>query len=76
METVTVNRMSILTFNVNTMELPMSEREFELAHAAWKGGMLIQNAFPTLSPVQREFLMSGMSEAEQDEFFGDPFAEA
>jgi hypothetical protein len=32
-------------------------------------GVLIQNAFPTLSPVQREFLMTGMSEDEQAEFF-------
>ncbi len=70
METVTVKRISMLTFKPNTMVLPMSEEAFGLAHAAWKGGMLIQNAFATLSPVQREFLMSGMSEQEQDEFFG------
>jgi hypothetical protein len=70
METVTVKRISMFTFKPNTMVLPMSEQAFDLAHAAWKGGMLIQNAFANLSPVQREFLMSGMSEQEQDEFFG------
>lgn len=72
---VTITRLSTISLTENTMDLPMTQAEFHTAYTAWKGGMLIQNAFPMLSPVQREFLMSGMSEAEQNEFFGN-FEEA
>ena len=67
---VTITRLSTISLTENTMDLPMTQAEFSAAYTAWKGGTLIQNAFPMLSPVQREFLMSGMSEAEQNEFFG------
>ena len=33
---------------------------------------LIQNALPTLSDDQREFLMTGFTPAEWDEIFNDP----
>ena len=68
---VTITRMSTLSLTENTMDLPMTQTEFSAAYTAWKGGMLIQNAFPMLSPMHREFLMSGMTEAEQNEFFGN-----
>jgi hypothetical protein len=51
------------------MELPLTEAQYLAGMRLREDGELIQNAFPTLSPVQREFLMTGMSEAEQNEFF-------
>lgn len=36
----------------------------------WRGGELIQDAFPYLTNAQREFFISGYPEELQDEFFG------
>jgi hypothetical protein len=68
---ITIGIYSSLTRKFNQMVLPMTTEEFDAAYDNWKGGAFIQNAFPNLSPIQREFLMSGMSEQEQNEFFGD-----
>jgi formylmethanofuran dehydrogenase subunit E len=35
----------------------------------WKGGELIQNVFSSLSPEQREFIMSGTTPAEWNNMF-------
>jgi hypothetical protein len=43
------------------MEFPLSEEEFTSSFNAWKSGMLIQEAFPTLNAEQREFLMTGIT---------------
>ena len=68
---VTIGIHSSLTRKFNQMTLPMTPEEFDAAYDNWKAGAFIQNAFPNLNPIQREFLMSGMSEEEQNEFFGD-----
>jgi hypothetical protein len=64
-----ITRISMLSFRHNEMELPLTEAQYLEGMRLRQQGELIQNAFPTLSPVQREFLMTGMSEVEQDEFF-------
>jgi hypothetical protein len=51
------------------MEIPLTEEQYFAGMLLRERGELIQYAFPTLSPVQREFLMTGMSETEQNEFF-------
>lgn len=51
---------------VNEMDLPVTEEQI----ADWLGGTLIQRAMPHLTPTQREFLITGMSEEEQNNFFG------
>jgi len=43
--------------------------DFELAYNNWKNGMLIQNAFPTLTVNQREFILTGMSPDEWEDMF-------
>ena len=48
------------------MELPLSAEEVEAGLAS---GELIQRAFPTLTNVQREFLMTGSTQEEWDEVF-------
>lgn len=55
------------------MEMPLTEEEFKAAEHKWKNlGLMVQHAFPTLSVVQREFLMTGASAEEQARIFGDP----
>jgi hypothetical protein len=38
---------------------------------AYKRGALMQNAFPTLLPYEREFLISGYTKAAWDKLFSD-----
>lgn len=56
-------------FGTATMELPMSLSEFKTAVAKWDAGAMVQNAFPNLNATQREFLITGLSEEEQQKFF-------
>jgi hypothetical protein len=37
---------------------------------AYEGGVLVQNAFPTLSPSERECIISGLCTTCQDKIFG------
>ncbi len=63
-----VKRQSVLTRNWNTMELPVTAQQID----EWKNkGRLIQDVFPHLSASQRQFLMSGVTEAEWEKAFGD-----
>jgi len=64
-----ITRISMLSFRHNEMELPLTEEQYLVGMRLRESGELIQNVFPDLSPVQREFLITGMSEAEQAEFF-------
>lgn len=43
----------------------------EIQVLAWQGGMLVQEAFPELSPDLRELLISGTHPACWDELWGD-----
>jgi hypothetical protein len=63
-----IERISILTGKVNTMDLPVTMEQLNLWLYDRK---LIQNVMPNLTPTQREFLISGMSEEEQLKFFGE-----
>ena len=64
-----ITRISLVSFRRNEMEIPLTEEQYFAGMLLRERGELIQYAFPTLSPVQREFLMTGMSETEQNEFF-------
>jgi len=39
--------------------------------AEWKNGALIQDAMPNLSPADREFVMTGVTDEEWANEFGD-----
>jgi hypothetical protein len=56
---------------VTDKTLPMTEATFRSAHADWKDGTLIQNAFPALDADDRELLMTGIGPKEWDEMFGE-----
>ena len=69
---VNVNRISILDGVERTLDIPLTESEFTTAFWAWwENGVLIQDAFPTLTASQREFLMSGITDTQWDELFSD-----
>jgi hypothetical protein len=45
----------------------MSVNDFQAGMDKIANGALIQNAFPNLTPSQREFMMTGMTDAEFDD---------
>lgn len=56
----------------HTRILPISHKDFCNGMWAWnRDGKYIQDAFPTLSADDREFLMTGITPEEWDELFGD-----
>jgi|TARA_R110000824_G_scaffold93929_1_gene227040 hypothetical protein len=60
-----IGRGSILTGSTSEMEIDVTEKQITL----WMEGELIQNVMPNLTSVEREFLISGMSKAEQEKIF-------
>ena len=50
----------------NDVEISVDEAEYE----AWVDGELAQNAFPSLTPAERELFISGMCFDCQDAMFG------
>ena len=67
---IVLEMVSRLTGKRNTMELPLTHREFERNAEAWEAGKLIQHAFPTLTADQREFIMTGITPEEWTATFG------
>lgn len=61
-----VQRKSIFTGVISEMELPVTQEQID----RWqRGGEMIQDVFPHLTSGQREFLLSGATEAEFDRLF-------
>ena len=52
---------------VRSMDLPITEAQI----IAYQNGELIQNAFPNLTPSEREFYKSGITQEEWDILFED-----
>ena len=42
------------------IEFPLTEQEFSIRWDTWARGALVQQAFPTLSPEQRETMITGI----------------
>lgn len=68
---VPITRTSTLVMAVSgaiSIDMPMVD--LELCWHKWRvGGMMIQDAFPTLSAEQREFLLSGITPEQWKEMF-------
>ena len=68
-----ITRLSMISGIYHTREIPISESEFNSlmkGPAKWYvPGKTIQEAFPMLTPGEREFLLTGMTEQEWDELF-------
>ena len=65
-----VTNISIFTLKVSTLVIPLSLKDFTKALNKWRNGTLIQNAFPTLTAEQREFLKTGCHPTEWKTLFG------
>tara|TARA_R110000824_G_scaffold140651_6_gene306810 strand:- start:7206 stop:7415 length:210 start_codon:yes stop_codon:yes gene_type:complete len=52
-----IARRSPMTGELNEMDLPVTSKQYK----DWRGGMLIQNAMPNLTPEQREFIQTGLT---------------
>jgi hypothetical protein len=64
--TVMITKRSPLTGKDNTLELPCTQADID----RWRvGGGLIQDVLPSLTPDQREFLMTGYIQADWDAMF-------
>lgn len=60
-----ITKTSILTGKVHTLEINISEEQFN----RWQAGESIQNVCPHLSVDDREFLISGSTKEEWDKAF-------
>lgn len=65
--TTKVTRTSVSSGTTRTIELPITKEQYD----DWKGGAMIQDAMPQLLAWQREFLMTGMTNEEWDQAWGD-----
>ena len=66
---IQVTRQSVLTRQMNTMELPISQEHLDIYDTV--GDILVQDAFPNLDKEQREFLISGITPQEWNKTFGE-----
>ncbi len=66
-DTLRATRRSTFTGRVNTLDLPIRADEWELYRN--QPSMLIQDVFPSLSLGEREFLLTGTTQAEWDAAF-------
>lgn len=60
-------RKSQITGKVHEMEMDVTPEQID---NYMKGGLLIQDAFPSLTNSEREFIMTGITDAEWEEFVG------
>lgn len=62
-----ITRKSMISGITRTMDLPITEAQLQ----AWEQGMLVQRAFPNLTPDQREFILTGITDEEWESTFGE-----
>jgi hypothetical protein len=61
-------RKSPFTGNINTMEIPVTQEELD---CYFNNNNNIQDVFPHLSPSQREFIKTGITDKEWEDQFGE-----
>ncbi len=63
-----VTKVSPLTGNTHTLEVPCTPEQLDM----WRnGGGHIQNVMPNVPAPMREFLMTGITPDEWDQYIGD-----
>lgn len=60
-----ITKVSMFSGVAHTLDIPVTQEQLD----DWRGGTLIQNAMPNLSPDDREFLMTGMTPDEWEDLF-------
>ncbi len=53
----------------NTMQLNISDEEFEECSKKHRNGIAVQDAFPMLNADEREFILTGLTPEEWDNLF-------
>ena len=71
LDSVTVETVNMLSRETVSRTFSVPPFRFISDFTAWKGGMLIQDAFPYLSSADREFLISGLDEQAWEESMGE-----
>ena len=61
-----ITRLSMWTGVERTLDIDVTKEQLD---DYYENGMLLQVAFPTLSPSDREFIKTGMTDAEWSEVF-------
>ena len=59
-----ITKTSMFSGIEHTVDLPVTATEIR----AWKEGKLVQNVFPDLTRAQREFIITGITEDEWQEY--------
>lgn len=59
-----ISKVSVLTGVRHEMDLPITHEQIR----RWQSGVMAQDAFPHLDDDQREFLISGATKEEWEEF--------
>ena len=71
LDSVTVETVNMLSGETVSRTFSVPPFRFISDFTAWKGGRLIQDAFPYLSSADREFLISGLDEQAWEESMGE-----
>lgn len=66
-----ITKTSILTGNLNSMEIDITQEELDRINARRNSLELIQNIVPQMPMVEREFLISGITPEESIWAFGE-----
>jgi len=64
-----VSNVSSFTGRRSAIVVDMTTTEFAIAYKAWQERLLLQDAFPTLNPDEREFIKTGITVKEWDASF-------
>lgn len=62
-----ITRKSMVSGIERSLDLPVTEAQLQ----NYAQGALLQNAFPNLTPGQREFIKTGITQSEWVEIFGE-----
>ena len=62
-----ITRTSMITNITRTVELDITQKQLD----DYKNGVLLQDAFPNLSPNEREFIKSGIVDNEWESFIDE-----
>jgi len=65
-----VTNTSILTNTESSMDLPLTATQLAQGHTLWEGGTLLQDAFPMLNASEREFIKTGITPQQWEDYFG------
>ena len=66
-----ITRRDPFTGKENTLDLNVTQDQFD----SWEAGELIQNAFPHLTPDEREFILTGITSDSWDIYLNENYEE-